>query len=74
MSEAPPLARIENYNDLVNALRARAAALNVSLTALDTLAGLHDGYSAHLLPPRVQLSMRTLGKASLGCVLGALGA
>ena len=43
-----------------------------SLSALDTLSGLHDGYSAHLLTPHPQLSMRTLGKASLGCVLGAL--
>jgi hypothetical protein len=68
-----PLARIENYVDLVDALRERAAALNVSLTALDTLSGLHDGYSAHLLTPHVQSSMRTLGKTSLGCVLGALG-
>jgi hypothetical protein len=68
-----PLARIENYADLVDALRARAAALNVSLTALDTLSGLHDGYSAHLLTPHPQLSMRTLGKLSLGCILGALG-
>jgi hypothetical protein len=68
-----PLARIENYVQLVDALRGRAAALNVSLTALDTLSGLHDGYSAHLLTPRPQLSMRTLGKLSLGCVLGALG-
>jgi hypothetical protein len=68
-----PLARIENYVQLVDALRERAAALNVSLTALDTLSGLHDGYSAHLLTPHVQSSMRTLGKTSLGCVLGALG-
>src|SRR3984893_2824067 len=68
-----PLARIENYVQLVNARRERAAALNVSLTALDTLSGLHDGYSAHLLTPHVQSSMRTLGKTSLGCVLGALG-
>ena len=68
-----PLAVIANYVELVDALRARAAALNVSRTALDILSGLHDGYSAHLLTPHPQLSIRTLGKASLGCVLGALG-
>jgi hypothetical protein len=68
-----PLARIENYSQLVDALRERAAALNLSFENLDALAGLHDGYSSHLLPPHPQSSMRTLGKTSLGCVLGALG-
>jgi hypothetical protein len=68
-----PLAKIADYVELVNALRERAAALNVSRSVLDTLAGLHDGYSAHLLTPHVQSSMRTLGKASLGAILGALG-
>jgi hypothetical protein len=68
-----PLAKIADYVELVNALRERAAALNLSFEKLDGLAGLHDGYSAHLLTPHPQLSMRTLGKLSLGCVLGALG-
>jgi hypothetical protein len=68
-----PLARIENYVDLVHALRARAAALNLSLEALDTLSGLADHYTSKVLTPHPQLSMRTLGKLSLGCVLGALG-
>jgi hypothetical protein len=68
-----PLAKIADYVELVNALRERAAALNLSFEKLDGLAGLHDGYSAHLLTPHPQLSMRILGKLSLGCVLGALG-
>jgi hypothetical protein len=68
-----PLARIENYDQLVEALRARAAALNLSFEMLDTLSGLADHYSAKVLTPHRQLSMRTLGKLSLGCVLGALG-
>jgi hypothetical protein len=69
----PPLARIENYDDLVDALRARAAALNLSRETLDHVAGLERGYCSKLLTPHPQLSMRTLGKLSLGCVLGALG-
>src|SRR5258708_38086889 len=40
---------------------------------LDTLSGVADRYSAKVLPPHPQSSMRTLGKASLGCILGALG-
>jgi hypothetical protein len=69
----PGLARIENYVQLVDALRARAAALNLSFEMLDTLSGVADRYSAKVLPPHPQSSMRTLGKASLGCILGALG-
>jgi hypothetical protein len=68
-----PLAVIANYVDLVDALRARAAALNLSFEMLDSLSGLADHYTVKVLPPRPQSSMRTLGKASLGCVLGALG-
>ena len=72
---APPLAVIADYVDLVDALRARAAALNLSYEMLDTLSGPADRYTAKVLPPNAdQLSMRTLGRASLGCILGALGA
>jgi hypothetical protein len=68
-----PLARIASYHDLVYALRERAATLNVSRETLDHIAGLERGYVSKLLTPHPQLSMRTLGKLSLGCVLGALG-
>jgi hypothetical protein len=68
-----PLAVIADYLDLVNALRERAAALNVSRETLDTLSGVQEGYSSKVLAPRPQSSMRTLGRASLGAILGALG-
>jgi hypothetical protein len=68
-----PLAKIASYDDLVDALRDRAAALNISRETLDLLSGLADRYTAKLLTTHRQLTMRTLGKASLGCVLGALG-
>lgn len=68
-----PLAVIADYLDLVNALWERAAALNVSRETLDALSGVQEGYSSKVLAPRPQSSMRTLGRASLGAILGALG-
>jgi hypothetical protein len=67
------LAVITTYLDLHEALRARCSELNISRETLDNVAGLQEGYSAKLLGPHPQGSMRVLGRQSLGLVLGALG-
>jgi hypothetical protein len=67
------LAKIASYEDLGDTLRERAAALHLSFEMLDTLSGLADRYTVKVFPPHPQTSMRTLGKASLGCILGAIG-
>jgi hypothetical protein len=65
-----PLARVESYDDLVHALRARVDQLGISQETLAALARL-QGYSSDVLKP--QGNMRSLGRMSFGCVLGALG-
>jgi hypothetical protein len=66
------LAQVTDYAGLVGALRARCAELNLTFDVLDEIAGLADRYSSKLLTPAIKPS-RTLGKMSLGAVLGALG-
>ena len=76
MSEAHPLAlaTVTSFDDLHFALRARQNALGISDGSLADLARLKGGYSAHVLRrSKRQTSSRTLGKLSLGCVLGGLG-
>ena len=65
-----PLARVESYDDLVHALRARVDQLGISQETLAALVRL-QGYSSDVLKP--QGNMRSLGRMSFGCVLGALG-
>jgi len=67
---AQALAEVGAYDDLVAALRARAEALNVSRETLDEVAGLPSRYSSKLLSPN---PIRSLGRVSLGAMLGALG-
>jgi hypothetical protein len=64
------LATIRDYSDLVAALRARANALDVSRGTIDEVAGLPSGYAGKLL---ALVPSKTLGRVSLGPVLGALG-
>jgi hypothetical protein len=66
------LAQVTDYAGLITALRARVDELNLTFDTLDEVAGLSDRYSSKLLTPAIKPS-RTLGKMSLGAVLGALG-
>jgi hypothetical protein len=68
-----PLAIItadQGYDGFVDGLRARADQLNVSRVTIDHVSGLTPGYAAKLLalPP-----IKTVGRASFGPILGALG-
>ena len=67
-----PLVRVESYDDLVHALRARVDQLGISQETLAALARL-QGYSSDVLGLKPQGNMRSLGRMSFGCVLGALG-
>jgi hypothetical protein len=64
------LARAATYGELTAALRARLVELNINLATLDDVSGLPDRYAQKLLadPP-----IKSLGLASVGPVLGALG-
>jgi hypothetical protein len=68
----PPLAEIFNYDELVAALRARAAEQKLALSAPENsqVSGLTDGYIAKLIgsnPPK------RIGMASLGPILAVCG-
>jgi hypothetical protein len=69
MGEAP-LAICHDYNQLLEAIRARRDALGITHHTIDAVSGVADGYASKLLcdPP-----LKHLGAASLGCILGALG-
>jgi len=58
-----------NYDEMIAALRARAAELSLSGPSIDNLSGLPDRYAAKLLGPH---QIRRLGATSLGPFLGAL--
>jgi hypothetical protein len=70
-SDAAPrvLGEFANYDELISALRARAAELNLSGLAIDSLSGLPDRYAQKLLGPA---AVRRLGAISLGPFFGAL--
>jgi hypothetical protein len=75
MGEAPAamgkaLAIVTNYDQLLQAIRARRDALLITHATIDVLSGLPDGYASKLLcdPP-----MKHCGAVSLGPVLGVLG-
>jgi cell division protein FtsB len=64
------LAVISTYDDLIAALRARSDELKLTRLGLDrAMKTLPDGYASKLLG---EIPIRTLGRVSLGPVLGAL--
>lgn len=63
------LAKVRTYEDLHDAMRARAEALQISRVQLDEIAGTQPGYIAKLLAPK---PIRKLGPMSLTAILGAL--
>ncbi len=59
-----------DYADVIRALRDRTAELQISMVAIDSIAGLSDGYAAKLL----SLSpAKVLGPISMGPTLETLG-
>lgn len=70
MTEPRQLATVNEYTELMAALRARATELNVSRETLDAVSGLQAGYCAKLLAP---VPIRAIGPSSLGPLLQALG-
>jgi hypothetical protein len=72
-TEARPgdvLCLVEHYEELVGAIRRRAAALKFTYLEVDTKSGLPSGYCAKLLGPS---RGKNLGPLSLGLMLEALG-
>src|SRR5258705_9916877 len=75
-SSSPPMTApktpviVRDYDQLLAALRARAAELEVTHEVLSEASGLCSGYVSKLLcdPP-----IRHFGRVSLGCFLGAVG-
>ena len=63
------LGEFSDYDELISALRVRAAELNLSGQAIDTVSGLADRYAAKLLGPQ---QIRRLGATSFGPFFGAL--
>jgi hypothetical protein len=63
------LAQFSTYDELIDALRARAAELNLSGEQIDGVSGLPARYTQKLLGPG---AVRRLGVTSLGPFLGAL--
>jgi hypothetical protein len=61
--------QFSNYNEMMSALRARAAELNLSGETIDEFSGLPSRYTQKLLGPH---QIRKLGAISLGAFLGAL--
>jgi hypothetical protein len=62
-----PIAIIDSYEGLVSALRQRVSDLGTTLSAVDSVAGLPDAYTAKLLS-----GQRGVGAISFGPLLGAL--
>src|SRR6516165_5415447 len=68
--EAPRvLGEFSDYNELISALRARAAELNLSGETIDAVSGLPAHYASKLLGPS---QIRRLGAVSFGPFFGAL--
>jgi hypothetical protein len=64
------LATIHSYDELIGALGSRVAQLRTTLAATSELAGLAERYVAKVVTPK---PVRSLGRVSLGPILGALG-
>jgi hypothetical protein len=73
VNEPLSLATVTNYSELIVALQARQNALGMSYNSLADLARLQGGYLARGLRRKPQGNARSLGKMSLGAMLGALG-
>ena len=58
---------VKEYRDLRRALNRRRRDLGMSMSELDAVSGLPDGYAAKLLG-----GMRHIGELSMPCILGAL--
>jgi hypothetical protein len=67
--EGRAFASFSDYNELITALRRRAAELNLSGETLDEVSGLTERYSQKLLGPN---PIRKIGALALGPFLGAL--
>lgn len=65
-----PLAEIRTYDDLHQALRARADHIGVTRLGLDEITGLTSGHSGKLLAPT---KIKRLGPISFDLMLPALG-
>lgn len=63
-------APIRSMPELLDALRARRDALNVSHETIDAISGLQSGYTSKLLAPK---PIKNLGPITMGPLLGALG-
>jgi hypothetical protein len=63
-------APIRSMSELVQALRDRRDALNISHETIDSISGLQSGYTSKLLAPK---PIKNLGPMSFGSILGALG-
>ena len=63
-------APIRSMPELLDALRARRDALNISHETLDSISGLQSGYTSKLLAPK---PIKNLGPITMGPLLGALG-
>jgi hypothetical protein len=67
-ADAQPLATVTDYAGLIAALRERLADLNTTMSAVDTVAGLPEYYTA-----KIMSGARSVGPISFGPLLGALG-
>jgi hypothetical protein len=70
MTEPRQIAVVRSYDELLGALRARAADLNVSRLVFDEISGLQGGYVSKLLSP---VPVKGLGRTSMGLLLSAMG-
>jgi hypothetical protein len=64
------IAIVRSYDELIDALRARALELGATREAIDDVSGLQKGYSAKVLAPAAP---KGLGRISMGPILNALG-
>lgn len=67
-----PLATIRDYQQLLDALRARIDQLGITLDQVDEIGGLPSRYASKILA-RVKIPQRKIGMQSLGPILGVLG-
>ena len=70
MDASQPLGVVRDYKDLIAVVRARVAALEITLETLDAVSGVQSGYSAKILGPN---PTKNFGQLSLGAIMGALG-
>lgn len=64
------IAQVRDYDQLIAALRARVAELDVAGETVDHVAGIPLRYTMKLLAP---VPVKSLGRSSMGPLLGALG-